>query len=965
METNVKLAPRWEDVLFHYKFDEGQGSTVYDDRANHYNGVVTYNSASVSWTNTNSYFGYALSMPSNSGIVTTFNSDTFRSWMVTGRWLINGSTYDKNQEGTLWHLPVGRYGTAKDDDGVTLTFNSSKVVLTIRTAGAELYRKELDVVITNSTYHTISAFYKHTGNNILGIYVDTTASTVITDKTGSAELNYQSGEFLIGLPSENSTNFGFDGNIDEIIFTQTVPSNSHKLAYDFHNSKISNGIVKYYETEQTYGRTVGELNLDIWKREAQSNFVNDISSGWQVDVYRGYTNPNEKKIFSGQVETITEQEPLFKLKCYDKFDLTARTEITYSYDRYQDLVEAEELAGGVLTTATAFKQNETFTIIEGANKYTGTIDFVNPREIVLTFTSGTADNLQGQGTIHGDSSGAVLTTPTYVFGKINHIWRDMVVNWAGLQADHNTVQDTGDSVTLETFIANNTKVLERCKVLKETMGWQQYYNPTTNKAYFEPLGNLGTESTILTTGTHIQGIPKWTQDLQPLRDYGNKVKLQGAIQEVITTTSSTLTDNEAEAFNTKFILLPNKPISVKVRDSQTGREYAPGVEGATSTSYDYTVDVENKKIKWNSAGTLVPTPGSQVTVDYIYGQPIPLVAKNQESINTYGLYENTIFKSEYKKQSDAQDFLQNIINKYSTPFNMVEAKFYDPNKSILLVVGKQYQFKDYVNNKPLGTYLLIKTKKRWPSEADDIVLGDEPLRTDDWLRDLSERVHKLQEELSQNTDLLTNIQTISNQFALAPVDTTIYERDSSGRIICGHRHNTLIGHQKNNKIGHGAGKSYSQIYQTTYNISNTGVYTGSSNSRLVIPDGDSDNKKIGKLKILNNIFGINNDRQVDAFIVGISSVAPTLQDTSLNTVIDDFPTIYSAKPPVLDLTDGRITIIGELRRGDGIGSTIAEFGWCDKDGNILNRETIDSAYVITKDSTKEYKFKTRFELVEQ
>jgi len=116
----------------------------------------------------------------------------------------------------------------------------------------------------------------------------------------------------------------------------------------------------------------------------------------------------------------------------------------------------------------------------------------------------------------------------------------------------------------------------------------------------------------------------------------------------------------------------------------------------------------------------------------------------------------------------------------------------------------------------------------------------------------------------------------------------------------------------------------------------------------VIPNGDTTNNDIGRLKILKRLFGISSSKKVDSFKVGTGTNTPGTGDTDLQTPTG---TIYNMLTgwPILNSLNESIDIQGLLTKDQENGTSLTEFAWCDEDGNILNREVHEAISKTNKE----------------
>jgi hypothetical protein len=344
-------------------------------------------------------------------------------------------------------------------------------------------------------------------------------------------------------------------------------------------------------------------------------------------------------------------------------------------------------------------------------------------------------------------------------GKISEIWKDLVNTYGLLTADATSVQDSGNLIIQQKFICNHTDIFERCKRLANILDWQQYYRADTDKVYFEPKG-FTTNTLILQVGTNIISIPKWTYDNTEMV---NDLTIKGYTQEIETTESGRI--GVTSGYTTTGISLVNMPISVKVYGDASNPPTTlktGGIPDSTIT-YDYSVDINQKKILPANGTTF--TGNDYYEIRYSYGVPVPVHRANAASITKYGQFKKTVQFEDLKTISDAEARGDKYLTKYASPFvlSTLKVKSADTNN---FRVGQQIRVIDSVNTPNVdGWFIITRYRIRYPSDYDELVVGDKVFRLAEWQASVEERLKRLKEEESQNEELLTEIVEIDNTLA--------------------------------------------------------------------------------------------------------------------------------------------------------------------------------------------------------
>lgn len=353
-------------------------------------------------------------------------------------------------------------------------------------------------------------------------------------------------------------------------------------------------------------------------------------------------------------------------------------------------------------------------------------------------------------------------------GKISDIFKDLVTTYGGLNADAGSIQDSGGAYLITKYVCNHADVFERCKRLAEALDWQFYYRADTDKVYFEPKG-FGTNSNVLEVGGLTQNIvemPKWSEDNTEMINW---LTVIGANQLVETT----------QFFNGTGALftftLTEVPVSIKVYLGGTLQK--GGLEDVT-TNPNYTVDSKAKTITF----VVVPPIGTNnIEVRYSYSVPIPIELVDPASQTNYGIYRKTIFFQDLKNVADAEVRGQNILTTYASPFQYTSLKIQNIDASEILL-GQRIRVVDRFND--IDDYFTInRFIMKYPTNYDDLYVGDKYWRSAEWQSNVEERLHRLEEQNFENQDKLLQLRTFEPDFTIQPRYFTTTVQSIAGNVL--------------------------------------------------------------------------------------------------------------------------------------------------------------------------------------
>lgn len=344
-------------------------------------------------------------------------------------------------------------------------------------------------------------------------------------------------------------------------------------------------------------------------------------------------------------------------------------------------------------------------------------------------------------------------------GVISEIFKTLIQTYTTLTVDSTSVQNSGTTFVRRKFVANHAKVFERTSDLADTLNWQHYYDSRTSKLYFEPKGYTEA-ATVLTVGDNVINVPIWDYNK---RKMFNKLTIIGAEREAETTEFFS-GDGSTTDFTLSYTPTSMKvyvgatnfdPFGTGTRPSDTpGNLEVGGREDSTSGTfnYEYDDDPRVKKVIFQS-GSIPSNNTSNIEIQYTYKLPAPVLVKNITSIDTYGIIEETIVKDDIKNVADAEVYGRSQLGKYSLPFL----------SSTLLLngvedvrVGRVYEVIHSSAN--INRFLIVShILRKYPYRPDEITVGDEILKTEDFDIDVLDRIKRLEEKDGRTSDLLVQV----------------------------------------------------------------------------------------------------------------------------------------------------------------------------------------------------------------
>ncbi len=377
-------------------------------------------------------------------------------------------------------------------------------------------------------------------------------------------------------------------------------------------------------------------------------------------------------------------------------------------------------------------------------------------------------------------------------GEVSAIAQDLIETFGGLTA---SVQATGTAIgeVISEFRCRQTDIYERLMVLSKAVQYQLYFDFVNDKVNFEPRGFID-NGVNLTVGTEIIGVPKWDEDTDSLV---NDLRVDGATIETNLRfpISGTGQIETTANFENEGITLPFTPESAKLTidavDPPTTIREGGGVD-SSSTGFFF-IDKENKRIT-PASGTTFDTDDFAF-VDYTWLAPAPIHMFDQNSIDTYTLFQKQIELADVVSISDAEARARQILERFSTPFLSSEL-LVKRISTLNLKVGETVTIIDSINKPNINKkFIITKLLSKYPGSFQEVTVGDEALRMKDWHFNVEERIKRLEERFLENQDLILELFNFNLSKIIQPRYRKIFTETVGGTnlFILGHSSFGLLG----------------------------------------------------------------------------------------------------------------------------------------------------------------------------
>ena len=379
-------------------------------------------------------------------------------------------------------------------------------------------------------------------------------------------------------------------------------------------------------------------------------------------------------------------------------------------------------------------------------------------------------------------------------GQGDLIFKD-ILDHCKLGYDNTTIPSTGtDPADLITkFIQQDEDDFQMLDSLSETFNRVILYDYQAAKVNWKPKGFVFYPQS-LTVGIDIQNQIKWKENMEQLV---NLVKVNGA------TVYDKINPGVFSGPATSFQLLKT-PEDTEVRQgSETGTLYSRGQKdlGTIGVDFDYYVDTESKKVVFS-------TNMSNIWIRYGAQVPMPVLLRNQVSIDTYGgpqkiPHFRAFTFNDIKNIQDAEDRARVLLNKYSTPFiETNELQINDVATADIIKPGYLINIIDPFNPKYANVTVFVKIMtKSFPHVGDRITVGDEIWRTEDWQSNQMKKINLLFADLNKNQDILVSGFDFNYAINFRNRYSYLEKRNVSGDFVLGHPQYGILG---TSKLGRGA-----------------------------------------------------------------------------------------------------------------------------------------------------------------
>ena len=333
-----------------------------------------------------------------------------------------------------------------------------------------------------------------------------------------------------------------------------------------------------------------------------------------------------------------------------------------------------------------------------------------------------------------------------------------------------SIVDTGtdESSRIQKFIQRDEDDYDRLNLLAEKYQYFLRWNADLQLAEFKPRG-FTTYPVTLRVGFEIPTNPTWVENMEQLI---NRVQINGATEF----------DTRKESFagpDTTFTL-DFTPEQTDVTVGGVLQRRGQKDQGVIGVDFDYYVDTVRKTINFSAAkSTVVVNYGAQV--------PLPVIIERPTSITTYGGPEGIahfkkFFFNDIIDLADAESRANEILDKFDTPFIEADSVLIS-NSTIqtngFIVPGTLTSVEDSTTG-IICECFVKKVVKSFPHVTDQIWVGDEIYRTEDWQATQMKKINQIFNALNQNADFLIQIVVFTHEVQLSHRFVDVIKVDKSG-----------------------------------------------------------------------------------------------------------------------------------------------------------------------------------------
>lgn len=332
--------------------------------------------------------------------------------------------------------------------------------------------------------------------------------------------------------------------------------------------------------------------------------------------------------------------------------------------------------------------------------------------------------------------------------------------------------------TLKRIVFNHTPVFEALKQLSKLAGYY-FYVDNDKDLNFKKRDNI--DSGIVLDNTNIT-----KADLNETREgMFNSVFVYG--DRALDGFNETFT---ADGTGSVFTLL-NKPRNTTVNvnnNIQKGGVFELTVEPVSGA--DYLVSFNDRTITFISGTDLgyssIPSNGSSVSIDYFRDIPIVKAGIDRDSITLFGKKEKIINDKSINDPNTAVDILKAELEN-ANPFKGVEVTIQGWN-NITPGNTARVRLSDFNIDEDVGILSVAYDFNKKTVNSEDIIT----IRLDKKVRDITDeitdiraRLNAIEESDRQETDLITRLETVQNEFSVIGSYWTISTRTLGSSFILG------------------------------------------------------------------------------------------------------------------------------------------------------------------------------------
>ena len=303
--------------------------------------------------------------------------------------------------------------------------------------------------------------------------------------------------------------------------------------------------------------------------------------------------------------------------------------------------------------------------------------------------------------------------------------------------------DSGETDTLDEYICNDDFIRERGITLARVLNWQIYWDDVNETVNLEPEGTTSYANN-LTVGSNVSNLPKWKKDISPMINF---FKIKGATRR----------DWKEETFDgdasTATFTLAETPKDTEVFvDSGAGEVLqVRGVTNSTET-FDYEVNEEQNSITFQSS-SIPPSDTGNIRVRYSADVPIPVIVRNQSSIDSFRQQDGQREFEDIRNINDAIARGRNIINRLGTPFTSTTLQTIG---EFGLKVGMKVRVIDVQQDRDLEL-TVQRITYQYPEGFDIVEVGDKDFKLRDLISNINTRVRELEKKAISNSQIINQV----------------------------------------------------------------------------------------------------------------------------------------------------------------------------------------------------------------